>query len=162
MNSKPTFSLSDYQRATLTAMGVTAWRQYENSASATKQEPLSSADNKSKTEQIVEADSVEPNPSTLTRHSLPEHVLFPEHLAVHPLFTDILTAMDLQEKPRRAIDDSGVEQYSDYLLAWQVADNIALDGTILTTPDLSSLSSVEAKKQLWQALQSYKQQNRTA
>jgi DNA polymerase III psi subunit len=162
MNSQATFSLSDYQRATLTAMGITGWRQHETSTAGAEHEPLSSPENKSTTEQIIEAPSVVPNPPALTRQSLPEHILFPEHLAAHPFFTDILTAMDLQEKPRRAIDVGDVGLYSDYLLAWHVADNIALHETTLTTPELSSLSAASTKKQLWQALQSYKLQNRTA
>jgi DNA polymerase III psi subunit len=162
MNSKAIFSLSDYQRATLTAMGISAWRQHENPSSVVEQESIISVDIKSKNEEIVESEIVGSNPSTLVRQSLPEHVLFPEHLAAHPMFVDILRAMGLQEKPRRAIVDSNEVQYSDYLLIWQVADKIALHGTTLTTSDLTTLSSAKAKKQLWQTLQSYNQQNRTA
>ncbi|MFT4994139.1 MAG: hypothetical protein ACI965_001161 [Paraglaciecola sp.] len=162
MNSKATFSLSDYQRATLAEMGITVWSEHETPAPTPQDELHSLMVNNSKIEPISAASNIASDPSILPRYSLPEHILFPEHFAIHPLFTDILTAMGLQEKPRRAMDDSGVKQYSDYLLVWQVADHIVLDGTTLTTPELSSLSCVEPKKQLWRALQAYKQQNRPA
>ena len=162
MNNSATFSLTDYQRGTLTAMGLTVWRQHQTSDPVTEQSPIIFTEDKGKSEQKIGTQNTEGNVPALVCDSLPEHVLFSKNLATHPLFTDILTAMDLHEKPRLAINDSDVELYSDYLLVWQVADNIALHGTILTTPDLSSLSSVEAKKTLWQALHSYKQANRIA
>ena len=162
MNNKAIFSLSDYQRAMLSAMGISAWCQHVSSVPSSKSEALSLTENKNKAEPLVEGASLASDLSKPTFHSLPEHVLYPEHVAAHPLFRDILSAIGLQEKPRRAIENSSVEQYSDYLLAWKIADNIALDGTTLTTPDLSKLSSVAAKKQLWRALQAYTQQDSPA
>ena len=162
MNDKPSYtSMSDYQRATLTAMGITAWRQNKSSENPVETPSLSSRAKKQTTQQRVEASSVELEQATLLRQSLPEHVLFPQHLGSHPLFTDILTAMDLQGKPRKALVDSDIEQYSDYILAWHIADKIDLHGSILTTPDLPSLSCAVTKKQLWQALQAYKHDNST-
>ena len=160
MNNKSKFSLSEYQRATLTEMGIPTWQQVAVSAEISK--PVDCAKNdeinlshgRSSDESLQSAGSADTQDIKQTK-SIPQNVLLlmPEPQSAHPLIKDVLNTLNLPLNVATMIGTGNVDEYVDYLLAWEVAPEMTLNGTVLSTPDLSQLSSPEAKKQLWRILQ---------
>lgn len=160
MNSKTIFSLSEYQRATLTEMGISCWQQVEPSADAsdtnfdTKKDEINSSQGSSKDGFFQQPVSAVTQNSKQAK-SIPEHVLLQVTAtqSAHPIIKDVLSTLNLPLNVSITVSTGEIEDYADYLLAWKMAPETALDGTILSTPDLSRLSSPEAKKHLWHILQ---------
>ena len=160
MNSKTIFSLSEYQRATLTEMGISCWQQVEPSADASyanlgaKKDEVNSSQGSSKDGFFQRPISAETQNSKQAK-SIPEHVLLQitATQSAHPIIKDVLNTLNLPLNVLITVSTGEIEDYADYLLAWKIAPDTALDGTILSTPGLFRLSSPEAKKHLWQILQ---------
>ena len=160
MNNKIIFSLSDYQRATLTEMGIPFWQQLatpvvpSDTDDCTKSNEINSSRDGSKEKGELETKSVQTQEVNLAK-SIPQNILLlmSETQSAHPLVKDVLNALILPLDVSLTVSTSQLEEYVDYLLAWKLTPEMALNGTILSTPDLSQLSVPEAKKQLWRVLQ---------
>ncbi|MFT5674766.1 MAG: hypothetical protein ACI808_000690 [Paraglaciecola sp.] len=161
MNSKTIFSLSEYQRATLSEMGISCWQQVETSADVsdtnynTNKDETNSSQGSSKDGVPQRPESVEIQNSKQAK-SIPEHVLLQitTTQSAHPIIKDVLNTLNIPLNALITVSNGEIEDYADYLMAWKIAPEAGLDGTILSTPDLSILSSPEAKKHLWKLLQS--------
>jgi hypothetical protein len=160
MNSKTNFTLSKYQRATLTEIGITSWQQIATAADvpekdfSAKNDESNLSQNSGKHDFFQQSESVNTQTSKQAK-SIPEHtlLLIKETPLGRAIINDILLTLNLPVNGLVTVSDGDAEDYADYLLAWKVAPEIALKGIILSTPDLSQLSSPEAKKHLWQILQ---------
>jgi len=160
MNNKIIFSLSDYQRATLTEMGIPFWHQVvtpvvsSDADNCTKSIEINSSRDGIKEKEEQETNSAQTQEIKLAK-SIPQNILLlmTETQSALPLVKDVLNALNLPLDASLTVSTSQLEEYVDYLLAWKVTPQIALKGTVLTTPDLSQLSTPEAKKQLWRVLQ---------
>jgi DNA polymerase III psi subunit len=156
MNSKTLFSLSEYQRAILTEIGITNWRQLETSVDVftTQNDESNLVKDDNKDELFRQRESAEPKIDKQVK-SIPERILLliPETQSAHPLIQDVLNTLNLPKNALVTFSGGVIEDYADYLLAWKEGPETVLNGTILNTLDLSSLSSPEAKKHLWQILQ---------
>ena len=160
MNNKIIFSLSDYQRATLTEMGIPYWQQVEGSTEISK--PVDCAKNDEINLSQANSDEGPLQTSGFTEiqeirktKSIPQNILLlmPGSQSTHPLIKDVLNTLNLPPNAPTMVSTTQLDDYVDYLLAWKFAPEMTLSGTVLSTPDLSQLSSPEAKKELWRMLQ---------
>ncbi|WP_141096242.1 hypothetical protein [Lacimicrobium sp. SS2-24] len=154
----PMKTLSPYQSAMLTEMGIVQWQ-----LRAPEKLVLLSQSNDSKTvpQHDVQAHvAVEPSPresatptEPLAAHNAAESAHTPESqnqepLALpqadqhHPLFNDIQLALAWLDK--------------DQQIDWMIAESLSFDGQLLLAPAPQDLSLAPAmKKQLWQRLQQH-------
>lgn len=155
--------LSDYQRAILNEMGISAWQlineknnqqhtqvKVENQpikAAVTLSKTKSKEDALAKLKQLkVQTQSVEATDSVL--------LTFSQSAAKLQIFTDVLIALGLDSKPQKYISSDELSHYSAYPLSWTQGNTISLNNTQLITPALSELHHADTKKQLWQQLKS--------
>lgn len=159
MQNIPHLVLSDYQKAILTEMGISAWQLADDGDVQAKVDssPLESVTTSSQTtskedalaklkhlkEQTQISDSTD---SVLVTFSSSEIEL--------QIFTDILIALELDTQSQKIISISDLSRYVDYPLCWIQGEKICLEQKQLITPPLSELYDSEIKKQLWQQLQS--------
>jgi hypothetical protein len=171
MNSKATFNLSEYQRATLTEMGIDSYRLLEKSGvslaikpTETHQKPIQ---NKQQAKNEVSEASIgpteippiavapnvaEPKPLAIIDQVL---LLMPEQAVHSPMLEDILLTLGLSGNTRLNSPEGKLEAFCDYQFAWQQSENINLFGNVLSTPSIATLSSAQSKKQLWLSLQTF-------
>lgn len=155
MTSKKSFTLSDYQRASLTQMGVTLWMEHSPQAvdhslpepevsnkSTERKQGLPDAIAQFKTAKATPVETHTPQVQ-----SYPDAVIV-THAGVEnsSISTDVLMALGLQDAQIEYKSSQALSDFSDYHFAWLQADDISLQGNVLSTPrELDA----KAKKQLW-------------
>jgi DNA polymerase III psi subunit len=159
MENTSHLELSDYQRAILNEMGISAWKLFDEEHNQVKVEsqPINALSNASKVKSKVDAlaklkqlkvqtKSVESTDSVL--------VTFPQSAEKLQIFHDVLISLGLESRPLKYISEDQLSQYSGYPLYWTQGKTISLKPKQLITPALVELLHTATKKQLWQELQS--------
>ncbi len=159
MTSKKTFTLSDYQRAALTQMGVVQWREQDNQIlDNTQAEPVLTEKNVETRPQtlpdaIARFKTSEKSSETQAPAKISEIKALPDAVVVThsglentTLFKDVLLALDLEEAPLEFQVSKPLSTFSQYRFAWQQCDEVLLKDNVLGTP---SRMDPQCKKMLW-------------
>ncbi len=178
MNTKTTHTLTSYQQAVLGEMGIVAWypqgsepkTSQLNSQDAIrsniapakttdskKTSPVPDAIKRFKTQSAADSTSV----STLDKKIVPKSLVLGLGLAELPekLLNDVLSSVGISKENYEQITDAQCSQYDGYPFAWQVGDDVMLEGRLLTTPSYGNGFSSTTKKQLWATLSGFKHNN---
>ncbi|WP_041714297.1 hypothetical protein [Paraglaciecola sp. T6c] len=178
MNTKTTHTLTLYQQAVLGEMGIVAWYPQ---GSEPKTSQLSSQDSiRSDIDPAKTNDSKKTSPvpdaikrlktqsgatsataSTLDKKIVPNSFVLGVGLAELPekFLNDILSSIGISKENYEQIADAQCTQYDGYPFAWQVGDDVMLEGRLLTTPAYGNGFSSSTKKQLWATLSGFKHNN---
>lgn len=157
-------TLSKYQKAMLTHMGIIPWQLKSESCSEyiddTQQRPeqtgICDAPSQPPTQEQKQAglDRLKQN-ITAKPKSLNGGVLLcmSEKTAGNQLIQDLLLFLDIASTDVIVEENSKPKEYCDYLLAWQIGEQIGLNDRLLTTLSPENMNSSQAKRKLWQAIQ---------
>ncbi|MDO6695772.1 hypothetical protein Q4574_20915 [Aliiglaciecola sp. 3_MG-2023] len=154
-------TLSKYQTAMLTHMGIVPWQLRSASQDATKlerQEATADAISQSASQLPSQAQKqaglerlrqkIESNSKTLNHAVL---LCMPESSSSQFL-TDVLLFADLTMTDCVFIETADPKDYVDFKLAWRIGEKISINGQVLTAPTPDKIISSRDKKQLWQML----------
>jgi DNA polymerase III psi subunit len=156
MNSKETFSLTDYQLGMLTQMGISSWQlQHQDDTVTVVNQPETLVEKKlpdtisqfKKTTAAVQTE-VKSIPGQLLLVMSPGQ-------AEQRLVTDILLAARFSSTHARTIVKEDVGNYHDFDFAWQFGQTVEMSGKTLTTPTLDKIQRANYKRQLWEILSTY-------
>ncbi|QHJ11125.1 hypothetical protein FX988_01347 [Paraglaciecola mesophila] len=161
MNTKTHNTLSSYQRAVLGELGIATW-QAQSPESLNTETPTQNVASNIQAPNKVANKKTSPIPDAIkrfktqpdeapVRKSVPNSVVLGFNLASVPssLVKDVLLSIELPTEGPELISKVNSAEYSDYLLAWDIDEKVALKGRLLTTPPLNKGLSVANKKQLW-------------
>lgn len=171
MNAKTHNTLSSYQRAVLSELGIATW-QPQSAEILNTENPAQSVASNIEPPKTVENKKPSPIPDAIkrfkskpdaapARKSVPNSVLLGFNLASVPnaLVKDVLLSLGLPTEGPEVISKANSAEYSDYLFAWEIDEKIALKGRLLTTPSLNKGLPVATKKQLWTFLSGFQINN---
>lgn len=161
MNAKTHNTLSSYQCAVLSQLGITTW-QPQSAENLKAEGPTQSVASNIEPPKTLENNKPSPIPDAIkrfkskpdaapARKSVPNSVVLGFNLASVPsaLVKDVLLSLGLPTEGPEVISKANSAEYSDYLFAWEIDEKIALKGRLLTTPSLNNGLSVATKRQLW-------------
>lgn len=174
MQESSKLHLTNYQLAVLTEMGVSSWQLLgQQQTVEQKSMGLSSQNDNSQIEQPMKvAEQVVSKDTALARLAAmktpiekpitvpaktiqkTDNVLLAVNNELPLLMHDVLLALDLEHVEQVLIDATQVPDYAEYPLAWKQAEQVHVEGKVLSTPSLPALQNAQSKKQLWQAIQS--------
>ncbi|GAB2709737.1 hypothetical protein [Aliiglaciecola aliphaticivorans] len=154
-------TLSKYQTAMLTHMGIVPWQLKSATQDATKLErqeateaviPTSESQLPSQAQKQAGLErlrqKIESKSKTLNHAVL---LCMPENKS-NQLLSDVLLFADLTMTDCVFIETADPQEYVDFKLAWRIGEKISLNGQVLTAPTPDKIVSSRDKKQLWQML----------
>jgi hypothetical protein len=164
MNAKNYNTISAYQRAVLSELGIATWR-LQNAKSLDTEEHRKHDESRTEIAKTVTSKKASPIPDAIkrfktqpeptpVRKSVPNSVVLGFNLASVPsaLVNDVLLSIELPADEPEVISTANSAEYSDFLLAWDFDDKVAMNGRLLTTPSLNTGLTASNKKQLWALL----------
>lgn len=172
MQAIPKATLSRYQQAVLTEMGIAPWKllsEQESEQVFSQEKALTKASVESTLEQradIKPAISSDPvsqlaklkqavtQPIKSSPKPCSEVLMTFEYSAID-ITQDVLLALGLEQATTTQVSIEALGEFIDYPLAWVQGEHIKFSDNILTTPDARCLANVENKKQLWQLIQDH-------
>lgn len=171
MQNNHSFSLTKYQSAVLTELGITPFEsrslnEEDGALSAANMQadigslkkpsnPIQALRDSVNSESQRSVNDDAKNNLSNAVASLPEHIIinFDDWNQSAQIVQDIFSAFELVDKPIHVVSASEREKrFSDYVLLWQQGDSIALQNNVLTTPALYKLQEPTIKRQLWQII----------
>lgn len=155
MNSKNTFSLSDYQLGMLTQMGISSWQlqtQGDAKTAVSQQSPPIEKSLPEAISQFKKTTTAHPEVKSIPGQLL---LLMSPRQAEERLVADILLAAHFPSTHSRILIKQDVGNYSGFDLAWQFGQTIEMSDNILTTPALDKMQQPDYKRQLWKILSAY-------
>ncbi|MFT6898381.1 MAG: DNA polymerase III psi subunit [Paraglaciecola sp.] len=158
MNSKNTFSLTDYQLGMLTQMGISSWR-LQTSGDGDAITPVSEPETPIEKSLPVAISQFKKTTAAVQAQvtSIPGQLLLVMSVeqSEERLVADILLAARFSSTQTKTIVKEDVGNYCDFDFAWQFGQNIDMSGKILTTLALDKMQLPDYKRQLWKILSAY-------
>jgi DNA polymerase III psi subunit len=151
--------LSEYQRAILNEMGICSWQLVTEQQTPVKDEIQTFETITTPSKVVTKVDALAKLKQLKTqsqKNEVPDTVLIssPQSDSKLQIFTDVLMALELDDKQQKHISTDQLDHYSDYALSWRLGDKISFEqDKQLITPALAELYHADSKKQLWQQLQ---------
>ncbi|MFT2091324.1 DNA polymerase III subunit psi [Paraglaciecola sp. 2405UD69-4] len=160
-------SISTYQSAILTEMGISNW-------GLLSQEKVEASPSEAQMKELKQPESVAYNTSSVKESALTklqqlkkqnaplkktDSILttFTKDDLSTPIFQDVLLALELADTSVIHVDNGQEQRYEEYPIFWGVGDSLSYKNKKLYTTSLKGLStSATLKKQLWDLLKEAK------
>lgn len=169
MTDKQTYSLSQYQQAMLTHMGITPWQQKKSDGLKSLQSSASNAQIDTNDERVLNTKSLSTAPSqaqkqqgldklkqqiTTTKQDANGGVVVvaDKKLSQQSVIKDVLFYISKDKNVIYANQNQTLNDFKNYSLAWEFSDKLALHDNVLQTPPATTLNDAKTKRQLWALL----------